>query len=67
MTLIQLLLCDHCQQQIVGPSAPYRVEDGPVLDICASCQKKPFRQVKPSARAATIANVMKLALRGTSP
>lgn len=63
MTLLQIWVCDHCERQIVGPSVPYRVGlDGPLLDICGDCQKKPFKQVPPSSRAATIANIVKMAL-----
>lgn len=67
MTLLQFHICDHCSQQIVGPSTPYRVGEGPTLDICASCQKKPFRQVQPSPRAEAIKTVVKMALESRTP
>ncbi len=67
MSLIQVRVCDHCSQQIFGPFVAYRVEDGPVLDMCSTCEKKPFKRVQPSARATAIGQVLQMALRGTPP
>ncbi len=60
--IIQIQLCDHCDSVIHGPAESYRIGDGPTLDICSSCQQKPFRRVAPSARGKAVAETMRLAL-----
>lgn len=60
--LIHALVCDHCDQRPFGPVETYRIGDGPELHICVSCQRKPFRQVQPSARGAAVAETVRLML-----
>ena len=39
-----IIVCDHCGRRILGfTHDTYSIAGGPVLDICAPCQDKPFR------------------------
>lgn len=62
--IIQAVLCDHCDLTIRGGSfESYRVGGaGPTLQICAACQRKPFKAVTPSLRGAAISETLRLAL-----
>lgn len=62
--IIQAIICDHCHTTIHGGSfESYRVGGaGPVLQICAICQRKPFRSATPSPRGIAIAETVRLAL-----
>ena len=60
---IHIVICDHCRHPAAAASDRYRVEEGPWLDICWSCQRKPFKRVEPHSRGKAIAEVLGLALR----
>ena len=60
---LSFAICDHCHGTWHGVAlTTYRVADGPLLEICAWCQQKPFRHVEPSARGKVIAETVRLAL-----
>jgi hypothetical protein len=61
--IIHFQICDHCHQIARGVTfTSYRIEGGPSLDICPSCERSPFRRVTPSPRGTAILEVARLAL-----
>lgn len=63
--LIQVIICDSCDSPDYGLGMqPYSVAGGPLLHICASCEKKPYKEVQPSAKGKLIAEMIRGALPG---
>lgn len=62
---ISIIICDHCGHEILGGSfETYRVGEGPWLDICESCQDKPFKKDRqPHPRGKAIAEAVRVVMQ----
>ena len=60
---ISVVVCDHCQHPVCTQYVEsYRVEDGPTLHICHTCQSQPFKKVVPASKRLAAAEVARLAI-----
>lgn len=60
MSHITVAICDHCGRKDPWDTGweRYRVGDGPALDICSSCQLRPFAVVNEHPNFTAIRTVL---------
>lgn len=62
-----IVVCDHCGGPGYGlPMTRYQIGAGPVVDICASCEEKPFRRLT-EAHPRVVAMVREIARLELTP